>query len=52
MVRDDYVTCHVVCLVTKYVDEYRNNLIKYVTTITVLSAVYTAYSGQPENINL
>ena len=32
MVRDDDVACHVMYLVTKSVDEYRNNLIIYVTT--------------------
>jgi len=49
VVRDDDVTRYVLCLVTKSVDEYRNNLIKYVTTNTVLSAVHTADSRQPEN---
>jgi hypothetical protein len=49
---DDDVNCHVLYLVTQSVDEYRNNLIKYVTTGTVLSAVHSADSRQPENATI
>jgi hypothetical protein len=51
VVRDDDVTCHVLYLVTQSVHEYRNNVIKYVTS-TVLSAVHTSDSRQPENIKV
>jgi hypothetical protein len=52
VVRNDDVNCHVLHLVTKSVDEYRNNLIKYVTTSTVLIAVHGADSRRPENAKI